>query len=340
MDAVFEVDGYGYLRVDELGRWQGVGRLGTFFRRTVDGRVVRRERASWAVCGERRTTAAHRLAREMARALRRRMQAQPPSGDHADLVDRLERAVTWSPARLRDETARARRAYPEPVEVLPPHRYRDLVLQPATGCPNHACSFCAFYRDRPFRVQSEAAFDRHLEAVQRALGRSAFARSGLFFGSGSAASLTDEILLARLARVREVFGVPRRGVAAFLDPDHAPARGPEAWERLARAGLVDLTLGLETALPSLREAAGKNGDLTRFLDVTVAVKAAALRVALTVLVGLGGREHEESHRSRTCAWIAGLPLDASDTVYLSPLAGADEGAGAKTDLEAWRKRLR
>ena len=340
VDAVLEVEGCCYLRVDERGRWQGVGWGDTFYRRTVDGRVVRRVSASWSACDEHETAAAHELAHELARVLGERVRDPRVAVDDAPhLAERLALATAWTPARLVAEEGQARRAYPEPVEVLPPHRYRDLVVQPATGCPNHACTFCAFYRDRPFRVLDDDAFERHLEAVQRVLGAGAFRRSGIFLGSGSAGSLPDEMLLARLARLREVFGAPRRGVAAFFDPDHAPVRPTDAWRALARAGLVDLTLGLETAVPSVRRRLGKCPDLVRFADAVARVKGAGVRLALTVLIGPGPAGDEAEHRSRTCAWIGAQPLDVDDLVYLSPLKGDERRLPVPDALAAWRSAL-
>ena len=93
-----------------------------------------------------------------------------------------------------------------------------------------------------------ADFDAHLAGVIAHLGRALDAYDGVFLGSASAASIPDDALLDRLARVRAVLGPRRRGVAAFLDADHAPRRTPARWERLVEAGLVDVTVGLETGL--------------------------------------------------------------------------------------------
>ncbi len=231
------------------------------------------------------------------------------------------------------------RAWPEPTRILPPHRYRDLVILPATGCPNHGCGFCAFYKKRPFRVLDDQAFENHLQAVVDALGVAIAERDGLFLGSASALSLNDTLLLKRLARVRTAIGIPRRGVAAFLDPDRAPSRSAQAFAALREAGLVEATLGLETGQPDLRRRLGKRADLSDVRAAIDAMRTAGVGVGLTVLVGLGEHDDEHRHRDATVALLASLDLGTRDFVHLSPLVRPGFGRVPEVVLRAWRRAL-
>jgi hypothetical protein len=359
--AVIEVRGGLYLRLDAAGRWTAFGEGGVLFRRTVEGGVVRPRGTGIETLTDAEAASVEswvvRRAGEVLELL-----AETPASDVAligaydHLRAGLERAAC-ARARRADEADRREAfaaAYPEPVPILPPHRYRDLVVLPATGCPNHRCAFCAFYRDRPFRLLDDAAFRAHLQAVRVLFGAALADRDGIFLGSASALSIPDRLLARRLGEVIRAFGVPRRGIAAFHDPDRTPARDVRDWAALVDAGLTEATLGLETGEPTLRRAVGKSGDLDRFACAVADQKAGGLRVSLTVLVDLGGAEAAETHREATVHFLARLPLTPADRVYLSPLvsvpgpaagAGPSAGphpvlpAGPHPALPAWRAAL-
>jgi hypothetical protein len=340
---VAEVEGRAYLRVDAQGRWLALAAGPLRLRRAADGNVLRPGRRAWDVLDEEEARRAHGLALRLARRLRRRVARAPLldgglTRESAAADAPLAAAEAWTPPRLLAERARAAAAWPEPVPILPPHRYRDLVVMPARGCPNRACTFCFFYRDRPFRPLDATAFDAHLAAVRDVTGGLP-GHDGVFLGSASALSLPDEVLLARIRRVKELLGVPRRGFAAFYDPDRGSVRTREAWDRLVHAGLADATIGLETGDADLRAACGKGPDLGRVGAIVADMKAAGLSVALTVLVGLGGPPHVASHRDRTSAFLRSLPLDARDVVYLSPWTEADPALVDDASVSAWRATL-
>lgn len=333
-----------YLRCDAEGRWTARHAGGVMLRRALDGRVHELGPAVARPLRDEEVDAAHEAAALAASGFAAALEdgrnvELEGVGDRTLARELLGRAAAHDAAWFRGDAARARAIHPEGVPILPPHRYRDLVVTPARGCPNATCTFCAFYRDRPFAVLPADAFDAHLALVAAHLGRALDAFDGVFLGSASAASLPDDALLDRLGRVRAAFGPRRRGVAAFLDADHAPRRTPARWARLVEAGLVDVTVGLETGLAPLRASVGKSGDVTRFVGSVAAAKAANVRIAVCVLVGLGGPAQADAHRAATVAAIGAMPLGKADLVYLSPLAGALPDDAIDAETAAWRAAL-
>jgi len=342
--VVEEASDGAYLRCDAEGHWTAWHRAGGMLRRALDGRVHALGAAVARPLADAEAGAVHDAAARSAATFAAALDA--PVARDVDVVGDLDlarallrRAATHDAAWGREAEARARAVYPEGIPILPPHRYRDLVVTPARGCPNAQCTFCAFYRDRPFEVLPPEAFDAHLAALAALLGRAVDAYDGVFFGSASAASIPDAVLLDRLARTRAAFGPRRRGVATFLDADHAPRRTPARWARLVEAGLGDVTVGLETGLASLRASVRKSADVARFVAAVAAAKGAGVRIAVCVLVGLGGAAVADAHRAATVAAVASMPLDARDLVYLSPLEGALSDDAVAAETAAWRAAL-
>jgi len=342
--TVLEAEPGPYLRLDAAGRWTAYRAGEGIVRRTLDGRVARHVGGRFELLSAERGPAEHGRAYGVLQSLDSAVRERADEdlellGSRAELAQRLEEALRWTPARMAAHESALREAWPEPTLILPPHRYRDLVVLPAMGCPNHRCGFCAFYRDRPFRVLDDATFEAHLENVAEVLGPARAERDGIFLGSASALSLRDDLIVDRLGRIAARLGTPRRGIASFLDPDRAPARTATAWVRLREAGLVEATIGLETGLPRLRERAGKSADLDALVAGARAMIDGGVRVGLTVLVGLGGPDEEAEHRRATVEVIARIGLRPEDHVHLSPLAADMLPVGESPALEPWREAL-
>ena len=317
-----------FLRADSTGRWITLNDRRGFLHRTLDGQVVRRGKRGATTLDSAAATRAHETAITLACELAEVVDRLPDAelhlggGDRASLKERLARVQAWPAARHEREAARYLRAYPEPVTILPPDRYRDVVVLPAVGCANRGCTFCTLHSDRPYRALTDAEFDDHLEQVARLFGPLLGQRDGVFLGSASALTLSCRRLLPRLERIHQVFGPRRRGVASFFDPDLSPARGVDQWRQLADAGLVLAVLGLETGDPELRAQLGKRGSLARLAAATTALGEGGIRRGLTVLVGAGGLEACDRHARCTVAAAEALELSKGDIVYLSPLTGS------------------
>src|SRR5690606_30065277 len=121
--------------------------------------------------------------------------AQARSGAADELARRLDDEIlrwTWDDLARQAEAYRA--AYPYPPSILPPDRYLSIVLQATFGCTWNRCTFCALYRDRPFRARDAAEFEEHAWAVRALLGRQWPYRQGLFLGDGNALALSLERL--------------------------------------------------------------------------------------------------------------------------------------------------
>lgn len=332
------------LRLDAEGRWSALRRGQVRHRRTLDGRVVQPDGHGWRTCEDDEAARVHADAATAATDLAELWRTLPSTSRHLIgspevLSRRLADAAAWTSARHADQGERFAATYPAGVSIVPPHRYRDLVVQPAIGCPHNRCTFCELYADRRFEVLDPARFAAHLRAVVELLGAAAGERDGVFFDSGTALSLPVDTLVQRLATCDDIVGRRPRGVAAFYDPDRGKVRSLAQWRRLVDAGLADATLGLETGDAALRKQVDKSADLARFVAVAGTMKAAGFRLAITVLVGLGGQPAAAGHRRETVARIAEMGLDGDDLVYLSRLQGALPEAQMAAQVRQLRQDL-
>ncbi|TLN17680.1 radical SAM protein, partial [bacterium] len=76
-------------------------------------------------------------------------------------LERLRKATAFSPDVAHADASRYQTIY-RPVGILPPDQYMAVVLQLTEGCAFNTCTFCTFYRDRPFRIKKPEEFRQHI----------------------------------------------------------------------------------------------------------------------------------------------------------------------------------
>lgn len=329
LDCVLDLPGQASVRVDSTGRWCSARLDERWYRRTLDGGAVVYHGKQLPPEDVGELAPLHARIQTLAASFVARFEApEEPlilTGSRPDrdaLLTFLRRVEAWTPQAFEAEQARARAAYDEPVEILPPDRYLDLVVLAATGCPNATCTFCAFYQGRRFAVKSQAEFDAHLRAVVALMGPALGLRRGIFLGGASALSLSQSRLLAVLDQCRAHLGDLTDRTAAFWDPDHSPRRGPADWDQLAGAGVKVAYVGLETGLGALRAEVHKSGDITALAHKLRATTASQMRLGLVVLAGIGGQERHQAHLEATAELLGTLDLRRNDLVFISPLVGS------------------
>ncbi len=315
------------IRIDNEGRWSSARVDGVMLRRTLSSDVV--QVLGPIGCSTIDRAKGHESVRALAEEFATQLgsaeltiSTAPEGTGRRALVETLSLAAQWSAARYVGETKRFADAYPEPVEILPPDRYGDVVLLPALGCPNSQCSFCAFYKNRRFRMLDDNDFAKHVDNVCEFMGDSISNRHGVFLGSASALSLGQRLLLSRLSRIADRLGTKKRGVGAFWDPDHCPERSVHDWQALREHGLRTAYLGLETGLANLRASVGKSADLERLLARVRIAKGSEVNLGVMVLAGVSSEGQIESHISESAHVVEAMDLEPSDLVFVSPLRGA------------------
>ncbi|WP_299732675.1 radical SAM protein [uncultured Endozoicomonas sp.] len=213
-----------------------------------------------------------------------------------------------------------RSVYPEDVTILPPDRYGDIVIMPAIGCPNRQCTFCAFYKDKPYKVLKEDMIEQHLTAVKQLYGAKVLSSPGVFLGSANAMALSQRRLMFCLELIKERLGSFNREVATFADPDFSARRSEQNWVELREAGLRHVVVGLETGWKVLRAKLGKSGDLSKCIAFIKGARSAGIGIGLTILTGAASGESREENIKQTIMMINKLALSNKDIIYLSPLS--------------------
>lgn len=286
---------------------------------------------------------AYSLAEDVAHGLERGLLdlGETPRAWVETVQDWLARVGRWTLADLAAERERFLRVY-KPISILPPDQYLAVVLQATEGCSYNLCTFCTFYRDRPFRIKPLPEFIHHIEAVKAFLGRGLLMRRHIFLADANAVIIAQKLLLPMLEEVSRAFPLCMEsedawcldGVYAFISAPDALRKSVEDFATMREHGMQRLYVGLETGHDPLRAFLRKPGTAADVLDAVRTMKAGGIRVGVIFMVGVGGIEYREAHFRDTVAVIRQMPLGEGDIVYISPFVPSPDSPYLEDAVEA------
>jgi radical SAM superfamily enzyme YgiQ (UPF0313 family) len=233
------------------------------------------------------------------------------------------RAIAFDRARSQADAAAYHRVY-KPVGILPPDQYMAVVLQATEGCAFNTCTYCQFYRDRPFRIKSPYEFRAHAEAVRDYLGDGLSLRRTIFFGDANALVAPMNRLLPLVEVAHQVYDVEALGgVYAFLDGFSGGKKSVQDYETLVEGGLKRAYVGLESGSARLLRFLRKPGSPDDAVQAVRTMKAGGAAVGVIVLLGAGGKAYDREHVRDTVRVINAMQLDMDDILYFSELIEAE-----------------
>ncbi len=295
---------------DRAGRLIGAFEGGRNYRRGLDNRVLQK----WSEAGVRQR---RWLAPDEARAFLEAAYRLTDAAAAANDDRRLDVLRGWDWARLQADAAQFAAVY-RPVSILPPDQYLALVLQATEGCSHNRCTFCDFYRGRPFRIKSPDELRGHIRAVREFFGPALPLRKSLFLADANALVAPMARLVSWLDVIAAERIAPGAGIYSFMDAFDVHHKSLADWTELAGRGLRRVYIGMETGDDDLLRWLVKPGAVADVVEAVTMLKAAGVAVSVIVMTGIGGEHYAEAHVRGTINTLNAMPLTAGDIIYFSP----------------------
>ena len=193
--------------------------------------------------------------------------------------------------------------------IRPPSEAQSILLQATVGCSHNKCSFCGTYKDKRFRIKdddiilSDILFaSRYMRGIKR-----------LFIMDGDALIIPYRRLTWILDRIKEHLPWVTR-VGVYANTKGIKMKSPEELVHLREKGLGIVYMGIETGDDQTLTAIRKGADSQRMVDMGKKVKEAGIKLSVTVLLGIAGKERSLIHAKAT-----GKVLSAIDPDYVGAL---------------------
>lgn len=214
--------------------------------------------------------------------------------------------------------------------IRPPSEANSILLQATVGCSHNKCTFCGSYKDKRFRIKdndiilSDILFaSRHMQNQNR-----------LFIMDGDALIIPYRRLTWIFDKIKEHLPWVTR-VGVYANTKGIKLKSQEELIRLREMGLGIIYMGVETGDDKTLEAIRKGANAQRILDMGKKVKQAGIKLSVTVLLGIAGKERLLIHAKAT-----GKLLSAIDPDYVGALTlMIMPGTPLANDLSAGRFEL-
>lgn len=197
----------------------------------------------------------------------------------------------------------------------PPSEATSLIIQATLGCRHNKCTFCGSYRDKPFAVRSIREIREDLRDA-----RSMGPVQRVFLADGNALCIPQTRLTEICKAVNEFFpSVERIGI--YGNARDVLGKSADELRELASLRLGIVYLGVETGDEQLLAKICKGATCDEMAEAAKRVKDAGMKLSVTVLLGIGGREGSERHAKQTAAILTDMDPHYVGALSVIPVPG-------------------
>ncbi|MFC1550650.1 radical SAM protein [Candidatus Neomarinimicrobiota bacterium] len=210
-----------------------------------------------------------------------------------------------------------------PIAILPPDQYMSLVIQLTEGCNYNKCTFCNFYRDRPFRIKTHDELKKHVSQIKSLFGNGILLKKSIFLADANALVTPQSRLLPAIKHIRNIFPeIP--GIYSFIDVFTGLRKTKNDFTQLAINGLKRVYLGVESGNQDLLKLLNKSQSNNAIIALTQLLKSSGISVGIIFLAGAGGIPYAKNHAEDSISLIQQLHLSKDDIIYISEFYQTNE----------------
>ena len=200
--------------------------------------------------------------------------------------------------------------------IRPPSEANSILLQVTVGCLHNNCAFCGTYRGERFRIKSDAVIMSDIDYAARHCRR----QRRVFLCDSDAMIIPQ----ARLFPIMEAIGkrmpwVTR--VGTYANAASLAMKTPDDLKALRHLGLGIVYMGLESGDEDTLKPIGKGVDAETMIAMGRRAKAAGIKLSVTVLLGIAGREKSQQHARATAQVLSAMDPDFIGALSLMLVPG-------------------
>ncbi len=188
--------------------------------------------------------------------------------------------------------------YVEPL-FRPPSEARSLIFQITMGCSQNTCTFCGMYKMKRFRIRP---LEEILEEINNIPGQYKQVVDRVFLADGDGLVYPFDGLIEILDLLAANFPRLTR-VGAYASPNSLTTKTPEQLALLKEKRLKILYLGLESGDDVTLSHIRKGFAADEMARLALMARDAGMKLSVTAILGLAGRERSLEHARSTAAWV-------------------------------------
>lgn len=194
--------------------------------------------------------------------------------------------------------------------IRPPSEADSILIEVTLGCSHNKCTFCGTFPDDRFRIKSDDIIFQDIEFASTYCKR----QRRVFLCGG-------DVMIIPQARLMKILGEIRRKlpwvtrVGVYANAKSLNLKTDEQLRELRENGIGIAYMGLESGDDETLAAIKKGSTAQRMIDMGRKARAAGIKLSITVLLGIAGRQRSQIHARET-----GRVLSAIDPEFVGALS--------------------
>ncbi|WP_419659037.1 radical SAM domain protein [Desulfosarcina variabilis str. Montpellier] len=194
--------------------------------------------------------------------------------------------------------------------IRPPSEANSILLQVTVGCSHNKCTFCGTFTGERFKIKSDDIIMADIAFAAQYCKR----QRRVFLCDGDAMIIPQKRLMKILTEIRrQLPWVTRVGI--YANTKSLAMKSDAQLRELHENGIGIAYMGLESGDDVTLKAVRKGATAQRMIDMGRKARAAGIKLSVTVLLGLAGRERSQIHARET-----GRVLSAIDPEFVGALS--------------------
>ena len=195
----------------------------------------------------------------------------------------------------------------------PPSEAKSLIFQVTLGCSFNECSFCDMYRSKEYSERSWEEVKGEIDLMAKVMPDT----TRIFLADGDSLNLSTDYMIKIVEYIYQKFPNLER-VSCYAMPMNLLKKNPEELDRMNKAGLNRLYLGIETGNDIILKKVTKGANQKTMIKACDKAKDAGFTLSCMVILGLGGSKYTKENAIDTAKVINAVKPDyvGALTLYL------------------------
>jgi radical SAM superfamily enzyme YgiQ (UPF0313 family) len=189
----------------------------------------------------------------------------------------------------------------EGLIIRPPSEAQSLILQVTVGCSHNQCTFCPAYKAKRFRIKS---LEEIKKDIDEALGYVPVIRR-VFLADGDALIIPQPRLVEILTYLNSTFPKLQR-IGIYGNAKSILRKSVEELKLLKEHKLGIIYLGIESGDEETLSTIHKGVTRAQMVEAGLRVKAAGIKLSVTVLLGVAGSDRSQVHAQATAGILTDI----------------------------------
>jgi radical SAM superfamily enzyme YgiQ (UPF0313 family) len=192
----------------------------------------------------------------------------------------------------------------EGLVIRPPSEANSLILQVTVGCSHNRCTFCPAYKAKRFRIKGFQEIRQDIDEAQSSFP----SMRRVFLADGDALIIPQTKLLEILNYLHLRFPAIQR-IGSYANIKSILRKSVAELKELKERKLSILYLGIESGDDQTLSTVHKGASFDTIVEAASRVKEAGIKLSVTVLLGVGGKERSVIHAHKTAELLTRIQPD-------------------------------